>query len=421
MPTISRDLDGKPIPAAGRRAADSEALTLRWAVIAAVGAHPDGASLTSPEILGRLMSWQLPTKISQSEPSLPTIWAEAHELGVLTQGALTPIGRALLDADPVALQAIAAGMLAPAATLGRFGSDLTVMVAGAPSAAVSALLDSCADRESRGAAVLWRFSPASVRRALDEGSSAEQLLHALRGIAETDLPQPLTYLIGDVQRRHGSLTVVPALCCVRSDDEALLIEVAAHRSLRSLRPLLIAPTVISFAGAAGVVLDALRAAGYLPVPADESGVVQLHRPALRGKSSTLPDAPEPAVNRLRELGSGPVAGVGDPSARDLAAALLMGANSTGRQSGDAELSQVEEVIDAFGQHLDLVERRQLAYAIEKQIPVTITYTSSTGGTTTRTISDIEMVNGLMYAWCHLREDERVFSVDRVQTVRPVRA
>ena len=269
--------------------------------------------------------------------------------------------------------------------------------------------------------MLWRFSPASVRRALDEGSSAEQLLHALRGIAETDLPQPLTYLIGDVQRRHGSLTVVPALCCVRSDDEALLIEVAAHRSLRSLRPLLIAPTVISFAGAAGVVLDALRAAGYMPVPADESGVVQLHRPALRGKSSTLPDAPEPAVNRLRELGSGPVAGVGDPSARDLAAALLMGANSTGRQSGDAELSQVEEVIDAFGQHLDLVERRQLAYAIEKQIPVTITYTSSTGGTTTRTISDIEMVNGLMYAWCHLREDERVFAVDRVQSVSPVPA
>ena len=82
---------------------------------------------------------------------------------------------------------------------------------------------------------------------------------------------------------------------------------------------------------------------------------------------------------------------------------------------------MEEAIDAFGEHLDIVERRQLAYAIENQIPVTITYTSSTGGTTTRTISDIEMVNGLMYAWCHLRDDERMFSIDRVQAVRPVRA
>ena len=53
--------------------------------------------------------------------------------------------------------------------------------------------------------------------------------------------------------------------------------------------------------------------------------------------------------------------------------------------------------------------------------MSITYQSATGGTTTRTISDIELVNGLMYAWCHLRDDERVFSVDRVQAVVPVHA
>jgi hypothetical protein len=262
-----------------------------------------------------------------------------------------------------------------------------------------------------------------VRRALDEGASGDELVRALRGIAETDLPQPLTYLIGDVQRRHGSLTVVPALCCVRSDDEALLIEVAAHRSLRPLRPLLIAPTVITFAGAADAVLVALRAAGYLPMLADESGVVQLGRSGLTGsvESPGRPDAAEPAVNRLRYLAPGSVAGIDARSSRELAAELLLRSSSAGRASGDAELSQVEEAIDAFGQHLDIVERRQLAYAIENQIPVTITYTSSTGGTTTRTISDIEMVNGLMYAWCHLRDDERMFAVDRVQAVRPVRA
>ena len=73
---------------------------------------------------------------------------------------------------------------------------------------------------------------------------------------------------------------MPALCCVRSDDEALLIEVAAHRSLPLHRPLLIAPTVITFAGGADPVLDALRAAGYLPMLADESGVVRLGRSAV---------------------------------------------------------------------------------------------------------------------------------------------
>ncbi len=68
-----------------------------------------------------------------------------------------------------------------------------------------------------------------------------------------------------------------------------------------------------------------------------------------------------------------------------------------------------------------MEQRQLAYAMEHQLPVRITYQSSTGGVTTRTISDIELVAGLMYAWCHLRDDERVFAVDRVQAVLPVNA
>jgi hypothetical protein len=216
--------------------------------------------------------------------------------------------------------------------------------------------------------------------------------------------------------------VLPALCCVRSDDPALLIEVAAHRSLRALRPLLIAPTVVAFAGAADVVLDALRAAGYLPVLADERGVVRLGRtpPLTPVDPAAARDAPEPAVNRLREWVSRPSEGVGDPSLLELAAELLSTATTRGRD-GETEPSEVRATIDAFGQHLDPVERRQLAFAIENQAPVTITYTSSTGGTTARTISDIELVNGLMYAWCHLREDERVFSVDRVQTVRPVRA
>ena len=91
----------------------------------------------------------------------------------------------------------------------------------------------------------------------------------------------------------------------------------------------------------------------------------------------------------------------------------------GLGTADREPTEVEAVIDAFGPQLDPIERRQLAFAVEQQLPVTITYQSSTGGVTTRMISDIEMVNGLMYAWCHLREDDRVFAIDRVKAVTPV--
>ena len=152
------------------------------------------------------------------------------------------------------------------------------------------------------------------------------------------MPQPLTYLIADVHRRHGTLVVLPALSCVRSDDESLLIEVAAHRGLRSLRPHLLAPTVLAVQGPAAAVLQALRAAGYMPVPADEHGVVTLGRSssALRvdGPDGGLsqpggfddPDQPDPPmVERLRDLGS-PASGdrdaLFDSGLLEFAAALL---------------------------------------------------------------------------------------------------
>jgi hypothetical protein len=318
-------------------------------------------------------------------------------------------------------------MVAPATSVGRFGSDLTVMVAGSPSAAVSALLDSCADRESRGAAVVWRFSPSSVRRALDDGTTAEELAAALRTIAETDLPQPLTYLIGDVHRRHGSLVVQPALCCVRSADEALLVEVASHRSLRPLRPAVLAPTVLAFQAEPSVVLSALRAAGYLPVPADEWGVVQVGRATVEpstddGAGMAKRMVHQRMVDQLRALDS-PTSGKHtvylEDGLRELAGAIL----STGDRppGGGREPTETESIIDAFGVNLDPVEQRQLAFAIDNQVPVRITYQASTGGVTTRTISDIELVAGVMYAWCHLRDDERVFAVDRVRAVLPVNA
>ena len=280
-PSVTHDQDGKAIPAIGGRSADGAAMLLRWAVIETVAGLPPGTGLASLDSLTEYLNWSQPGTIEPQDPAVSAIWAEAHALGVLTGGALTGIGSALLQRDPEALLDVAGSLLAPATSVGRFGSDLTVMVAGSPSAAVSALLDSCADRESRGAAVVWRFSPASVRRALDEGAAADELVAALRSIAETDLPQPLTYLINDVHRRHGSLVVRPALCCVQSADEALLIEVAAHRSLRALRPAVLAPTVLGFQAEPTVVLGALRAAGYLPVPRRRVGRCAT-RPVNRG-------------------------------------------------------------------------------------------------------------------------------------------
>ena len=271
-PTVTHDSDGKAIPAIGGRTADGAAILLRWAVIDIVGALPEGTGLAALDSLAEYLNWSQPGTIEPQDPAVGRS-GPRRTCSACWRGALTPIGAALLQRDPAALLSVAGSLVAPATSVGRFGSDLTVMVAGSPSAAVSALLDSCADRESRGAAVVWRFSPASVRRALDEGATADELVAGLRSIAETELPQPLTYLIGDVHRRHGSWS------CSR---RCAVCDRMTRRCWSRSRPtaacarcgLPAGPDGAGVPGRAVVVLGALRTAGYMPaaVPGRGTGL-----------------------------------------------------------------------------------------------------------------------------------------------------
>ena len=153
-----------------------------------------------------------------------------------------------------------------------FGSDLTVMVFGSPTARVSQLLDSAATRESRGAGITWRFTRDTVRGVLDAGTGAAQLETKLASIATGDLPQPLRYLLHDIARRHGELQVSAAVSVIRGDDVARIAEAAADRGLRALGLRLVAPTVLTSLQQTDVTLAALRReASYFPMPEAQSG------------------------------------------------------------------------------------------------------------------------------------------------------
>jgi hypothetical protein len=202
--------------------------------------------------------------------AIPTIVAEAQELGVLGGNGGGPMAFALSSAEEPDLAAAAEATLPAMTTAATFGSDLTALVSGSPTAHVTTLLDACADRESSGSASLWRFSPASIRRALDEGTSAPELLSALTDIAGGPLPQPLEYLITDIGRRHGVVTVTAGLCVLHShQDSALLQQICSDRSLKQLGLQLIAPTVALSQQSSETTLTTLRGAGYLP--SDASG------------------------------------------------------------------------------------------------------------------------------------------------------
>ncbi|MEK2472969.1 helicase-associated domain-containing protein [Streptomyces noursei] len=285
-------------PTALIRGHDRHAPALRHALLAALAEVPTGAggpacpplplpdspedeaALVSLRHLLRTADWHRPLAVTEQptaeERALHTLH-EAASLGLTAHGTLTPLGRALL-ADPTDLDEPLRDLLPPPVERAHLQADLTAVVPGRPAPALADLLTSAADRESEGHAVTWRFTPGSVRRALDCGHTADTLRDALTAASATGtLPQPLGYLVQDTARTHGRMRVVPAACCIRSDDESLIAELAAHHALRALELRALAPTVLVSARPPAATLDALRAAGYAPVLEAGTGAATVER------------------------------------------------------------------------------------------------------------------------------------------------
>ncbi len=274
---------------------------LRHTALVAMSALP-GRAPASPTAFGEWAAWRMPLALTAASPgergpaggavrdAVVTLLAEAAWLGVTAAGALSPLGLALVDGSDV-VDAVGELFGRPESTA-RLQADLTAAVLGDPSASLAATLDAMADRESGSAATLWRFSPASVGRALSAGATAEQVLSELDGIAAGAVPQPLEYLVRDVARGHGRIRGGTAACYLRSDDTALMAEVCADRRLRALALRAIAPTVAVGAKPIADTLAMLRGAGYLPVEeAGDGGVVLVRPRARRTVTSLVTDSP----------------------------------------------------------------------------------------------------------------------------------
>ncbi|WP_107423542.1 helicase-associated domain-containing protein, partial [Streptomyces albidoflavus] len=226
-----------------------------------------------------------------------TEWAllEAEMLGVTGRGALATHGRALLGAEgraegagagtaPAgsARAAVVAALLAPLLPEPLdhvlLQADLTAVAPGPLVRPLAEALGVLADVESKGGATVYRFTPGSVRRALDAGRSATELHAFLDRHSRTPVPQPLTYLIDDVARRHGLLRVGAASSYVRCDDESVLDEILADRRATALRLRRLAPTVVAAQADPRTLIEGLRAMGFAPAAESAEGDVMIARP-----------------------------------------------------------------------------------------------------------------------------------------------
>ncbi len=327
----SRDDRGAVRAALGVEVARPWAPRLRASVLGVLADAGEGAVLSAADVVAAL-TWRTPRAVPPVD-AVAAVLREAGWLGLLGAGALAPAGRTLVAGagartgpgartraghGPVAAGDHAGEHLDPdldalAAALDRalpsavddllLQADLTGIVPGRPSADLEALLDASAQVESRGGAVTVRFTPESVRGALDAGTTADSLLADLARHSRGGVPQPLEYLVRDAARRHGRLRGGSVSSYVRTEDPALLAGLAEDPRHAGLGLVRLAPTVLAAQAPLAELLAALRAHGLAPVAETPDGQVLHAAPTVRRVAAARRRGPEdPAGSR----GRGPV-------------------------------------------------------------------------------------------------------------------
>ena len=380
---------------------------IRRLVLDVVAGLPPGVASQADEVRSVLDHRRPRRATALRELLVAATLREAEFLGVLGLGALSAPGRALLADDPVAAAAAVAPLLPSPLDHVLLQADLTAVAPGPLETGLSRELALMADIESTGAATVYRFTEASVRRALDAGRTASDVLSFLTERSTTPVPQPLSYLVDDVARRHGGIRVGMASAYVRCDDDATLAAIMAERKAAGMRPFRLAPTVIAVHVPVDEALDVLRSLGYAPMAESPDGVVVVRRPDARRP----PPRPRPP-----KVSAEPP----PPDALLLAAAVkalragdrVSGTPRRDGAGGPARLGRVPVSTTA-----DTMAALRAALADERSLWVG--YADSDGRATERVVDPVSIDRGFLTAYDHRYEEVRTFSLSRITGVAAV--
>ncbi|MXM67624.1 DNA-binding protein [Streptomyces sp. HUCO-GS316] len=439
-----RDAKERTLSALGPGLDRSAAPEVRHRVLTLLAGLPQGTSPSADSVLARLR-WERPLRGPQQQGDdlrgRLARWTltEAELLGVTGRGALSAHGRALLGAPapkppdeeprgpgdklpvhhvPVPVEplspteqatasAAAARLLTPLLPEPLdhvlLQADLTAVAPGPLERPLADMLGVLADVESKGGATVYRFTPGSVRRALDAGRSASDLHAFLAAHSRTPVPQPLAYLIDDVARKHGHLRVGVASAYVRCDDDALLNEILADKRSAGLGLRRLAPTVLAAQTDPAALLEGLRAMGCAPAAESAEGDVLItrahaHRTPPRTAPEPVPEGP-------------PV-----PDATLLAAAIR--AVRAGDRASTAPLKPTTAPATA-GELPRTTPAETLATmqaAVLTGEALWIGYVNAEGAASQRVIAPIRVEGGFVTAYDHTADEVRTYPLHRVTGV-----
>lgn len=414
-----QDAKGRALSALGPELDRSAAPDVRRRVLALLAELPPGTAPDAGTLLRRLR-WERPLRgggtPSATGPTEGTdlrsrlaLWTlnEAELLGITGRGALSAQARALLDEGPDAAAARLAPLIPEPLDHVLLQADLTAVAPGPLERPLAETLSVLADVESKGGATVYRFTPGSVRRALDAGQAAADLHAFLAAHSRTPVPQPLSYLIDDVARRHGHLRIGSASAYVRCDDEAVLNEILADRRSTGLRLRRLAPTVLASQSDPGSLLEALRDMGYAPAAESAEGDVLITRAGARRTPPRTPPAPVPE----------------GPPVPD---APLLGAAVRAIRAGDTAATVVrketpEDASSATpaGSLPRTTPAETLATvqaAAMTGSAVWIGYVNADGAASQRVIAPVRVEGGFVTAYDHTADEVRTFPLHRITGV-----
>ncbi|MEU0965177.1 helicase-associated domain-containing protein [Streptomyces sp. NPDC005917] len=441
-----RDAKDRALSALGPGLDRSAAPAVRHRVLSLLAGLPEGTAPAAGSLLARLR-WERPLRGPQQRDDdlrgRLARWtlSEAELLGVTGRGALSAHGRALLGAPPVEadkeqessgpgdklpvhhhrpaeLEPLSPpGQAVAAAAAGRLlapllpepldhvllQADLTAVAPGPLHRPLAEALDVLADVESKGGATVYRFTPASVRRALDAGRTATDLHAFLATHSRTPVPQPLAYLIDDVARRHGHLRVGAASAYVRCDDDTVLNEIMADKRAAALRLRRLAPTVLATQADPATLLEGLRAMGYAPAAESAEGDVLItrahaHRTPPRTAPAPVPDGPPPPDGTLLS------AAIRAVRAGDLAATTPRKPTGTAVNGGELPRTAPAETLAT------------MQAAVLTGGTLWIGYVNAEGTASQRVIAPIRVEGGFVTAYDHTADEVRTYPLHRVTGV-----
>ncbi|MDZ7261005.1 MAG: helicase-associated domain-containing protein [candidate division KSB1 bacterium] len=216
--------------------------------------------------------------------------------------------------------------------------------------------------------IVFGISKPQLIRAIDQGMSAQEIYHFLEQGSKVPLPQPVKYLLEELQKREGEIELKSASGYIKIRDPHLLQEIKLHLKGNVEEVLGNQIIILKQDADLSYLEKLLKRKGYFVKP---FSLVQ--EPISSGSKSLaeiLKTIPPPQFNA----------------------------------------QNLDFPNPAFGQQ---EVERMFEFAIKNHLKVKIEYQSEAQSTSFRIIEPRKLLGGLVEAYCHQREAVRVFRTDRI--------